>query len=112
MHFVVGRGFVVVPGKENKRRRCENSRSIARSYSALHLLSRENESLLLRRDALLLLHTLLDPVHFVRGLDINLNLLSGQGLQAILAIIGAIKRLAWVTGRPTLTLISILVVDL
>lgn len=47
----------------------------------LHLFAGENESLLLWWDSLLLLDTLLDSVHLVRGLNVDLNLFPGQGLQ-------------------------------
>lgn len=43
-------------------------------WQVLHLLSGEDEPLLWRRDALLLLHSLLDPLHLVCRLDVNLNL--------------------------------------
>ena len=54
--FVVGRGLLVV-----------------------HLLPGEDETLLGWRDPLLLLHALLDPLDLVRGLDVDLNFLSGKG---------------------------------
>lgn len=46
-----------------------------------HLLAGKDEPLLLRWDAFLLLHPLLDSVHFVRGLNVDLDFLSGQGLR-------------------------------
>lgn len=48
----------------------------------LHLFAGEDESLLLRRNALLLLDALLDAVHFVGGLNVDLDLLAGERLRA------------------------------
>ena len=45
-----------------------------------YLLSREDESLLGWWDSLLLLHSFLDSVDFVTGLDVDLDLLTGQSL--------------------------------
>ena len=42
-----------------------------------HLLAAEDEALLLGRDALLLLDTVLDPAHTVIWLDVDLNLRAG-----------------------------------
>ena len=42
-----------------------------------HLLAAEDEALLLGRDALLLLDTVLDPAHTVIWLDVDLNLGAG-----------------------------------
>ena len=46
----------------------------------MYLLPREDESLLGWWDSLLLLYPLLDSFDFVTGLDVNLNLLTGQSL--------------------------------
>lgn len=51
--------------------------SISVLYS--HLLPSINQPLLLRRDALLLLHALLDPRDFVVGLDVQLDFFAGEG---------------------------------
>ena len=48
-----------------------------------HLLPAINQPLLHRRDPLLLLHPLLDPGDFIVRLDIELNLLSGEGTDPI-----------------------------
>ena len=45
-----------------------------------YLLSGENETLLWGRDAFLLLDALFDPLNFVVGLDVDLNLFASQGL--------------------------------
>ena len=44
------------------------------------LLSREDKSLLWRRDPFLLLNSLLDPLDLVSGLDVDLDLLASQSL--------------------------------
>ena len=43
-------------------------------FSNIHLLATENETLLSRWNALLFLDTLLDALHLIIGLDVNLNL--------------------------------------
>uniref|UniRef100_A0A2M4C575 Putative secreted protein n=2 Tax=Anopheles marajoara TaxID=58244 RepID=A0A2M4C575_9DIPT len=49
-------------------------------FIVVHLLSGENQPLLLWRNAFLLLYALLNPVHFVRRLDVDFDLLAGQSL--------------------------------
>ena len=46
----------------------------------VHLLPREDETLLGGRDSLLLLHSLFDSLHTVGGLDVDLYFLSSQSL--------------------------------
>uniref|UniRef100_T1E3G5 Putative secreted protein n=1 Tax=Psorophora albipes TaxID=869069 RepID=T1E3G5_9DIPT len=53
---------------------------VLRRFVIVHLLAGENQTLLLRGNAFLLLHPLLDPIHFVRGFNVNLDFLSGEGL--------------------------------
>jgi len=53
---------------------------IGRSFLVVHLLSREDESLLWGWDSLFLFNALLDPLDFVGGLNVDLDLFSGQGL--------------------------------
>ncbi len=49
--------------------------------SQLHyLLSGKDESLLRGWDAFFLFHALLDPLHLVRGLDVDLYLFAGKSL--------------------------------
>jgi len=52
---------------------------IGRRFLVVHLLSREDEPLLRGRDSFLLFYALLDPLDFVGGLNVNLDLFSGQG---------------------------------
>lgn len=47
----------------------------------VHLFAGENEPLLLRRNALFLFDTLLDPVDFISWLDVNFDFFAGQCLQ-------------------------------
>merc|ERR1719323_2266019 len=53
---------------------------VSRRLLVVHLLSREDESLLRRRDPFLLLNSLLDPLDLVSGLDVDLDLLASQRL--------------------------------
>lgn len=46
----------------------------------LHLFTGENQALLLRWNAFLLLNSLFDAVYFICWLDVNLNLLASQCL--------------------------------
>jgi len=45
-----------------------------------HLLAGENKTLLLGRNAFLFLHALFDAIYLVRGLNVDLDFLAGQGL--------------------------------
>jgi len=53
---------------------------ISGCFLIIHLLSGENQSLLLRGDPLLLLHTFLDPLYLIRRLDVDLDLFSSERL--------------------------------
>lgn len=86
LHLIIGCGFVIIPVQIHIRTHTivpyevfafvsRNKRKVL-----LHLFAGENQTLLLRRNALLLLHALLDAVHFVGGLDIDLDLLAGERL--------------------------------
>jgi hypothetical protein len=48
---------------------------------SLHLFPREDQSLLLWWDTLLLLNSLLDSVHFISWLNINFDFLASQCLK-------------------------------
>lgn len=82
LHLVVGSGLIVIPAQggdlslsRNAQQQTETNR---RSHA--HLFAGEDQPLLLRRNALLLLDALLDAVHLVGGLDVDLDLLAGEGL--------------------------------
>jgi hypothetical protein len=64
---------------------------VTESASILELLSSENQSLLIRRDALLVLNLGLDVINGVRWLHIQCDGLSGQSLDKNLDLI-------WVGG--------------
>jgi len=51
---------------------------ICSSFLVVHLLPREDESLLWRRDAFLLFNTFLDPLNLVSRFDIDLYFLASK----------------------------------
>jgi hypothetical protein len=53
---------------------------LPQSSAILQLLSGEDQSLLIRRDALLVLNLLLDIVNRIRGLNLQSDGLTSQGL--------------------------------
>jgi len=53
---------------------------ISSDFLVVHLLPREDKTLLLGRDSFFLLNTLLDPLNLIGGLDVDLYFLSSQGL--------------------------------
>jgi len=77
LHFVVRRGFIVIPGGDRMRNKLK---SMTNSQKDSHLLAGENKTLLLGRNAFLFLHALLDAIYLVRGLNVDLDFLAGQGL--------------------------------
>lgn len=55
-------------------------KSMTNSQKDSHLLAGENKTLLLGRNAFLFLHALFDAIYLVRGLNVDLDFLAGQGL--------------------------------
>ena len=74
---------------------------VGQGAAILQLLAGEDEALLVRRDALLVLDLSLDIVDGVRALHLQSDALAGEGLDKDLHLLNRIQRTKYYLAMPT-----------